>query len=83
MAVFHGDASLDVDIGSYESTDGCFGGAHHRADERVGGTVENQREGDLAAVDADVVFHHFVFNKVLAVAGIADGLQCVEDEVWV
>ena len=58
--------------------DGSFGRFDHRADEGVGGFVEDERKAHLVAVDAYVIIDHFGLDKILAVARIAHLLERIK-----
>ena len=74
------DVAFDFDISTDIGEDSSFSRSDHALHEWVGRFVKDEREGDLASVDADIVFDHVVFDKVFAVARIANGLEGLGDE---
>ena len=75
--------TFDVDLLAHISENGGLGRFHHRLLERVVGPLENERERDLVALDANVVFDHAGRNEVFPVTGITHRSQCVENQFWI
>ena len=67
---FDVDVALDVDALVNIGQNRRFCRLDHRFDKRVGVAFEDERERDFVAFDADVVFHHLVFHKALAVSRV-------------
>ena len=51
--------------------------------ERVLRLFEDEREGDLHSIDAEVVFKHIIFYDVFSVTWIAHCHQRFLDEIWI
>nr|DAW15492.1 MAG TPA: hypothetical protein [Caudoviricetes sp.] len=75
-----GQVYLNLDIASAGNMDSGLAGFGKRFAERIGRTVENERETDVAPVDAQIVGYHVVLDNAVSVAGIAHCCQSVEDK---
>ena len=73
----------NIDVLAYIGVDGSLGSFHHRLNKGVGALFKDDGEGDVHAVNAEVVFQHLGFYNVFPSSGVAHVQECVGNEFWI